>query len=125
MAADPDGELPIVPLAIAYARCVASCMAQSAVSEAIFGDIQCFDVGDNAKDCALDCLNPFNWGGKNILAKANNNKQTRKAIDGLRKHVEKHLEKIRQNPNSRDVLGWEKEIRAALERIERLTKRLP
>ena len=64
MATDPDGELPIVPLAIAYARCVAGCMAQAAAGEALFGDIECFDVGDNAKDCALDCLNPFNWGGK-------------------------------------------------------------
>jgi RHS repeat-associated protein len=67
---DPEGELPIIPLAIAYGRCVASCMAQSAVSEAIFGDIKCFDVGDNAKSCALDCLNPFNWGGKNLASRA-------------------------------------------------------
>jgi RHS repeat-associated protein len=68
---DPGGELPIVPLAMMYGRCVAQCMAHRAASEALFGDIGCFDVGDNAKDCALDCLNPMNWGGgKNLAANA-------------------------------------------------------
>ncbi|MGB4115970.1 MAG: RHS repeat-associated core domain-containing protein [Polaromonas sp.] len=61
---DPDGELPFVPVGYAYPRCVAQCMAQSAAGAAFFDELECFDVGDNAKDCALDCLNPFNWGGK-------------------------------------------------------------
>lgn len=87
---DPDGELPIVPLAIAYARCVASCMAQAAAGEAIFGDIKCFDVGENAKDCALDCLNPFNWGGKggmnNATSKSRKGKDfTKKQKDDFKK----------------------------------------
>ena len=91
MATDPEGELPIVPLAIAYARCVASCMAQAAAGEAIFGDIECFDVGDNAKDCALDCLNPFNWGGKNLASRAKDIRKKpgplgeRKGTDALRR----------------------------------------
>lgn len=41
----------------------------TAATEAITGDIKCFDVGGNAKDCALDCLNPFNWGGKGAFKK--------------------------------------------------------
>ena len=61
---DPDGEIPVVPVAIAYARCIATCMAQAAAGAALFDELECFDVGDNAKDCALECLNPFNWGGK-------------------------------------------------------------
>ena len=91
MATDPEGELPIVPLAIAYARCVAGCMAQAAAGEAIFGDIECFDVGDNAKDCALDCLNPFNWGGKNLASHAKDIRKKpgplgeRKGTDALRR----------------------------------------
>ena len=66
---DPEGEIPIVPIAVAYAKCVASCMAQAAAGAALFDGLECFDVGDNAKDCALDCLNPFNWGGKAGLKK--------------------------------------------------------
>jgi RHS repeat-associated protein len=67
---DPDGELPIVPLAVAYARCVAQCMASAAAGAALNGDLDCFDVKENAKDCALDCLNPFNWGGKKSMSNA-------------------------------------------------------
>ena len=59
---DPDGLLPIIPIAAAYARCFAQCMAWAAVGSAVTGD--CFDLGKEAADCALDCLNPFNWSFK-------------------------------------------------------------
>ena len=45
-------------------------MAQAAAGAALFDELECFDVGDNAKDCALDCLNPFNWGGENLASNA-------------------------------------------------------
>jgi RHS repeat-associated protein len=53
------------------------------------------------------------------------NKDTRKKIDGLQDQVDKHKDKINDNPDSRDVAHWESEIRAWEERIKRLKKRLP
>ena len=55
----------------------------------------------------------------------NENKKNRKKIAGLQEHVDKHKKKIDKDPESRDKRGWEKEIKAAEERIERLKKRLP
>lgn len=55
----------------------------------------------------------------------NENKKTRKKVKGLQGEVDKHKEKIRNNPDSRDVPHWEGEIDAWEERIKRLKKRLP
>jgi RHS repeat-associated protein len=60
---DPSGECPMCLWAAAqYARCLASCAAISAVANAATGG--CAGAGDILGDCALDCINPLNWGGK-------------------------------------------------------------
>ena len=65
-AIDPTGEIaPAVGAAAAaaaraYARCFAKCMLQSVAKDAVTGE--CIDPGKSAKDCAIKCLNPFNWG---------------------------------------------------------------
>jgi len=65
---DPTGECPwCIPIAIQYARCVASCSAISAATSVLTGE--CLNAGDVLGDCALDCLNPLNWGGKGAAAK--------------------------------------------------------
>lgn len=58
----------LIPIASMYARCTAQCMAISAAMQALFGDCG-IDWGGNAKDCLVDCLNPFNWGGRSGLKK--------------------------------------------------------
>lgn len=63
---DPTGEFAfLVPLGVAYARCLASCMAINAAVNYVTG--ACQQWGQSAKDCALECLNPLNWGGGNKL----------------------------------------------------------
>jgi RHS repeat-associated protein len=69
---DPDGELPIVPIAAMYLRCIANCVANQAAGELLFGDINCFSVQDSAKDCAIQCLNPLNWGAGGLKNAAKN-----------------------------------------------------
>jgi len=64
---DPTGEIaPAIILigtaARAYGACLARCAAQEVVLDALMGG--CVDVGNSAKNCALSCLNPLNWGGK-------------------------------------------------------------
>jgi len=64
---DPTGEIaPAIILigtaARAYGACLARCTAQEVVLDALSG--ACVDVGNSAKNCALSCLNPLNWGGK-------------------------------------------------------------
>jgi len=63
---DPTGEIaPAIILigtaARAYGACLARCTAQEVVLDALSG--ACVDVGNSAKNCALSCLNPLNWGG--------------------------------------------------------------
>lgn len=63
--ADPTGEVAPVAAAAwaaarAYAACVAKCTLKSVAKDAIKGE--CLDPGQSAKDCAIKCLNPFNWG---------------------------------------------------------------
>jgi peptidoglycan hydrolase CwlO-like protein len=53
------------------------------------------------------------------------NKDTRKKIAGLQDQVDKHVDKINNDPDSRDVPHWEAEIRNWEDRIKRLKKRLP
>ena len=55
----------------------------------------------------------------------NENKNTRKKIKGLQDILDKHKDKICSDPDSQDVPGWEKEIKAWQDRIDRLKKRLP
>ena len=65
--------------------------------------------------------------GSNIVPKDgyyNDSKDTRKKIKGLQDQIDKHKEKIREDPDSRDIPHWEKEIKAWEERIKRLKKRL-
>ena len=67
------------------------------------------------------------WIGKkakDYYIKAQNNKQTKKRIEGIQKQVRKHKDKISKNPRSRDRKHWEKEIRAWEKEIARLKKRL-
>ena len=72
--ADPSGTA--IPLLIAagsaYVRCTAQCMATSAVMAALpgGGGLDCFNVVDEARGCLLECLNPFNWGGKEVGARS-------------------------------------------------------
>lgn len=61
---DPTGE--IIPVVVAYLRCVASCALQGAAIQAAQnaardGSGGCIPIGDITKDCALSCLNPLNW----------------------------------------------------------------
>lgn len=37
---DPDGELPIVPIAATYLRCIAQCMASQAAGDFLNGSIE-------------------------------------------------------------------------------------
>lgn len=64
---DPTGEVPLVAVAWAYGRCVASCTAIDAVMGGM--GMACTTLSNTAKNCAADCLNPFNWaGGKKFKA---------------------------------------------------------
>jgi RHS repeat-associated protein len=81
---DPDGTLPIVPVGVAYLRCIAGCMAQDAAGEAVFGDIACFSASDSGKSCALSCLNPLNWASKGLSAAAKASKKSSVAANGAR-----------------------------------------
>jgi RHS repeat-associated protein len=62
---DPTGE--IAPIVGIYARCVGSCMLQRCLIDAITGD--CTPCADNLGDCLTDCLNPLNWGPRNVAKK--------------------------------------------------------
>lgn len=53
------------------------------------------------------------------------NKQTRTVIDGLRRQVEKHKQKLRANPGHESTNHWEKEILNWERQIKQLEKRLP
>jgi len=48
-------------------------------------------------------------------------KQALKRMNGLRRQVEEHLEKIANNPNSQAVEHWKNEIKSWLNEIERLS----
>jgi RHS repeat-associated protein len=61
---DPTGE--IIPVAVGYARCLASCVAQDAVASQLPGS-NCFDLRNSAGNCALGCLSPLNWFGLNKI----------------------------------------------------------
>ena len=67
---DPTGEFAIIPIAAGYAKCMAQCMAIDAAGEWLTaGSLQCFDAGEAAKSCALDCVNPLSWfGGSKLTA---------------------------------------------------------
>jgi len=96
-ATDPGGDIPLVPIAMAYARCVAQCMASAAAGAALNGELDCFDIGDNAKDCALDCLNPFNWGGKGAMK--NMAKKSKKRPGDFTKKQKDDFKKDNANKN--------------------------
>jgi len=81
------------------------------------------DVAQTGQPYELTGDDPLN--STDPLGLAQNNKQIRKVIRGLERTVQKHVDKIRNNPGSRDVAHWQDEIDAAQERIERLSKRLP
>lgn len=68
MATDPTGEV-LVPVAVGYLRCVASCTAMSSAEQYLFSgfDASCIDLKDAAKECLADCLNPLNWFKKGRL----------------------------------------------------------
>lgn len=72
---DPTGEaVPalIIKAGAMYVRCFVSCMGFETLSDYLFND--CFDLlgsaKENAGDCAVHCLNPFNWGGRAGMGKA-------------------------------------------------------
>ncbi|MGR9116091.1 MAG: RHS repeat-associated core domain-containing protein [Gammaproteobacteria bacterium] len=118
---DPSGECPwCVPAAIAYGRCVASCMAVAAATEAIAGDIKCFDIAGNAKDCALDCLNPFNWGGKSAFKKGVIGKNAGRT--GKQKRLRDLAKDDKVSSADR---GWIKQEMNAIERGDRKNIRNP
>ena len=68
---DPTGEIaPAIILigaaARAYGACLARCTAQEVVLDGLGLTGNCVDLGNSAKNCALSCLNPLNWGGKGV-----------------------------------------------------------
>ncbi|MFV0477643.1 MAG: RHS repeat domain-containing protein, partial [Parahaliea sp.] len=63
---DPTGEAVIVPLAVGYLRCLASCTMLASISSALGGSFDCFGVLSAGADCAVSCLNPLNWGGRRV-----------------------------------------------------------
>ncbi|MFK5950274.1 MAG: hypothetical protein QM500_16060 [Methylococcales bacterium] len=63
--------------------------------------------------CLYQCLNN------------SKNKNTRKKIKGLKDQVDKHNEKIKNDPDGRTVPHWESEIDAFQDQIDKLKKRLP
>lgn len=54
---------------------------------------------------------------------AQNKKTAKKSIDSQEEHINKHEEKIRNNPHSRDVPHWETEVKAAKDKINKLKQR--
>ncbi|GHT89316.1 hypothetical protein AGMMS49960_21680 [Betaproteobacteria bacterium] len=62
--ADPTGEVAFIPFMIAagemYARCYAPCMIVGTTINYATGACE----EPPWKDCAKECLNPFNWGGR-------------------------------------------------------------
>lgn len=76
-------------------------------------------AGDVAKSVAASVARAT------ISEMAQNNKQTRIKIAGLKEQIRDHLRKIDKDPKSRDVNHWRTEIKAFSERIQRLEKRLP
>jgi uncharacterized protein RhaS with RHS repeats len=89
---DPTGE--ILPAAAAYGRCIVQCMALDALLD------PCFDFGDSAKNCALECLNPFRWfggglGGKvsGLAGKAGKGSKNKKKLDKMKKKQEERKHK--------------------------------
>lgn len=65
---DPTGEIaPAIALIGAAARAYATCLARCTLRDVVLDGIgltgDCVDVGNSAKNCALSCLNPLNWGG--------------------------------------------------------------
>jgi RHS repeat-associated protein len=59
------------------------------------------------------------------ICMAENNKATRKKIQGLEEQIAEHERKIENEPDCDAVCHWKKEIQAWKDRIERLKKRLP
>jgi hypothetical protein len=56
---------------------------------------------------------------------AQNNKQTRKRIDGLEKQIEVHKKKIDQEPECDAANHWREEVKIWESEIQRLRLRLP
>jgi RHS repeat-associated protein len=105
---DPEGTIPLAPLAWAYARCVLQCTAKSAAMQAFNdGGIDCIDPLATAGDCALQCLNPLNWGGKagarNLRAKGAANPKVKDAAARGREAHREFAERVKQKP------GWKSE----------------
>ena len=88
---DPTGEF--IPAAVAYARCVAQCLALEAAIAGVTRNT-CFDLARAATSCATDCLNPLNWFNLGKLRKAaegyekgergNNQHFNKTALDAIR-----------------------------------------
>jgi RHS repeat-associated protein len=108
VAADPTGEFAFIPIAAGYARCMAQCMAIDAAGEWLTeGSLQCFDIGDVAGECAIDCLSPTNWFGPSKLKAVKN---------GGRSGKQQRLKELANDPNvSSADRGW---IKNELRHIE-------
>ena len=64
-------------------------------------------------------------GAAGVLWFAQNKKHTEDVMNGLAAHIQAHLNEIANHPNDPDPQGhWRKEIRAALQKMQRLSKRL-
>ncbi|MEW8139734.1 MAG: RHS repeat-associated core domain-containing protein, partial [Candidatus Thiodiazotropha endolucinida] len=76
---DPTGEIApaAAAAAAAIARCYVTCIGVAAVMDAATGSC---DLKNSAKDCALDCLLPWNWfkSGNKFGAKAGKSKKPKK-----------------------------------------------
>ncbi len=63
-ATDPSGQIAmVIPIGINYGRCVLMCVAMEMIMD------PCQTMGEAAQTCALECLNPMNWGGKGAAGK--------------------------------------------------------
>ena len=60
---------------------------------------ECVTVGDNAKDCLVDCLNPLNWGGKGAGARGVKDK-TGKQKDGAPRNNQAQNKQARDAANA-------------------------
>jgi RHS repeat-associated protein len=63
-------------------------------------------------------------GGSVIVYLAENSKHVKEVMNGLAAQIEKHMGKMGSTSNPDPQGGWKDEIRAALERMQRLSKRL-
>jgi RHS repeat-associated protein len=111
---DPTGE--ILPAAAAgYVRCVVTCMAVTAAMDAATGSC---DFKNSGKDCAVDCLLPWNWFkfGKKIGMRSGGGKNAKHKNQDAREAARKKWEEAKRKVEQAKRDGLSKKERRPLER---------